>query len=258
MPTAPVLIRERVSRARPAANPDAIDDGVSGRCSRYGEDYAITLLQKSHGLADEGSYLVFSNPTGGTGIASAAAPTAFPAIGATDTKPFLVFQNLDQPGDPAACRLYFDYVRFRCTAPGTNGTSIDFAVILDVANAPRAPSGGSSISAVNPNMDMVGDVGRVSCSAGAVTVSSTSTGRLLPNVQLRTVIPVVGDQYIFSFGATEYTVGSLPVGGTLVAQQTFGYPPLIIGPGQWALFYLILPAQSVASSYEFDCGMFRR
>jgi hypothetical protein len=254
MPSQYVNIMGKVARAKPAIQADGGSDGQPLRSGRYGEEWNVQVFQKSHALADEGSYFVAANPTSGTGVANQAAPTGAPAIGATDTKPFLVYQNTAGAG---GVRTYFDYLRLRNTAPGTNGTAINFAVILDVANAGRVPTGYTAITPVNCNMDD-GTAHAGTINAGAGTVSTTSSGRLFPNVQLRPVIPVIGDIYILSFGASEYGVGSLISSGTTICQQTFGYPPLIVGPGQFALFYLWLPAQSAASSYEFDLGFMQR
>lgn len=257
MPTPSVISQGVVLRQKPSPNPDGVRDGVPFRAGRYGEEVNLSLVQKSHVLADEGSYFVVSNPTPGTGIASAAAPTGVPAIGATDTKPFFVYQNTDSPSNPNGKRTYFDYIRFRNTAAGTNGTAINFTIILDAAGAARAPSGGSVLTNVNCNMDDgTKSIGAVS--AGAVTVATTSSGRLFPNIQLRPVIPVVGDIYVVSFGGAEYGVGSLISSGTTICQQSFGHPPLIIGPGGWFLCYLWLPSQSAASSYELDAGFWER
>lgn len=244
-----------VARARPKALADGGTDGQPFRSARYGEEMNVQLHNKAHTLCDEGSYFVVSNPTAGTGVANQAAPTAAPAVGSNDTKPFLVYQNTAPAS--SGLRTNFDYVRFRCTAPGTAGASINFVVILDAAGAPRAPTGYTAITPVNSNMDD-GTAHQGAVNAGAGTVTTTSTGRLLPNIQFRPVIPVVGDIYVVSFGPTEYPVGSLISSGTGICQQSFGHPPIIIGPQQWALFYLWLPSQSAASSYEFDMGFWQR
>src|SRR5215510_9089628 len=152
-------------------NLDGANISSGFRQGMYGEEYNLSLVNKAHLLADEGSYFVASNPTAGAGVASAAAPTVAPAIGSNDTKPFLVYQNKDGTGGK---RTYFDYIRFRCTAPGTGGTAINFVVILDTNQAPRAPAGGTVITPVNPNIDD-GSVSVGSVMAGAVTVATTSS-----------------------------------------------------------------------------------
>src|ERR1700687_302848 len=162
MPTPAVTLQGIASRAKPQAQPDGAKDGVPFRTGRYQEEMNLAMVPKSHLLADEGSYFVASNPTAGTGVASAIAPTLAPLIGSQDTKPFFCYQNTDGIGGK---RTYFDYIRFRDTA-----------------------TGGSAITPVSCSMDDGGkSVGTMS--AGAVTVATTSTGRLMPNIQFRPVIP---------------------------------------------------------------------
>jgi len=243
-----------VSRPKPQPSIDGQNLERQFRAGRYGEGYSLSLVSKSHLLADEGSYFVWSNPTAGTGITGQANTQSVPAIGSNDTKPYICIQNVDAPGGK---RVYLDYIRFRTTVAGTNGTNINFVTILDVPNAPRAVSGGSTLAATNPNMD---DASQSICkvSAGNLTVVTTSSGRLLPNVQLRPVITVVSDYYIITFGPTEYTVGSLISSGTGICQQTFGHCPIIIGPGAYCLFYLWMAGQTVGSAFEFDFGQWER
>lgn len=257
MATQAVNMQGITSRSKPQPGLETAEGVV--RLTRYREEFNQQIHQKAHALADEGSYFVTTNPTPNTGISTHAAPTAVPQIGSADTKPFFVYQNGSTPGSNSAVRTYFDYARFRCTGAGTAGTSINFCVILDAANANRSPgTGGTALTPINCNMDDgTPSVGKT-VSAGATIVATTNTGRLFPNLQFRSVIPVVGDIYVVSFGPTEYPVGSLRSDSTSVCQQSFGHPPLIIGPGQWALFYLWLPAQTAASAFECDFGMWER
>lgn len=260
MPTPPVLLQEIVGRTRPLANPDAIRDGIPGRCGRYGEDYALSMVQKSHLLADEGSYFFVTNPTPGTGIAGQAAPTAAPTVGGGgDTKPFIFIQNGASPSDSQAPRIYLDYVRLRTTTPGTNGTAINFVMQIDSANrVPTSGLGGTALTPINPNMDS-GAKSQCIVQAGNILASASGqTARNFPNIQLRPVLTVSSDIYIVSLGGAEYGVGSLISSGTGIVQQSFGHPPAVLGPGQSLLIFLWMPAQTVASSFELDAGWWER
>src|ERR1700733_12455282 len=75
------------------------------RSSRYGELIA-QLLQGSRltMLADEGSYFVATNPTPGTAIAGAAAPTAF-----SETVGLLSIFNGNQVANNAK-QIYLDFI----------------------------------------------------------------------------------------------------------------------------------------------------
>ena len=257
MPTTPVNSQGLVSRVKPAR----VGDGAERvfRAGPYGEEFNLSLIQKSHLLAEEGSYFVSTNPTPGTGIAGQAAPTAAPTVaGGGDTKPFISIFNSAAPAD--GTRISLDYLRLRPTAAGANGTSINFMMQID--SAPRSPVGagfgGTSIVPVNPNMDS-GSKSLAIVNAGSLTaLASGATARQLPNIQFRGVITVVNDIYIVSFGPAEYGVGSLISSGSGVCQQSFGHPPVVIGPQQTALIYLWMPAQTGASSFEFDMGHWER
>src|SRR5258708_2286029 len=100
-----------VSRVLPAAIADSLTPDGRRRLGRYGEQYVQGLVQKSHALADEGSFFLAANPTPGTGVATIAAQATL-----ADTAPFLLVKNA------GAKRLYLDALLLIATAPGTNGT----------------------------------------------------------------------------------------------------------------------------------------
>jgi hypothetical protein len=81
----------KVSRGLPS--PSADGQSVDSRFGRYGENLNIPVLTPLHGVADEGSYYILTNPTPGTGIATLAAPTAF-----VTTSPYILVKNNDVPG----------------------------------------------------------------------------------------------------------------------------------------------------------------
>jgi hypothetical protein len=207
---------------------------------------------KSTTFARDGQYFQASNPTPGTGIASASAPTAYSALA-----PFLLLNN----ADPVKS-ITLDYLRLRCTAAGTNGTALHWAHAIDGVNPSKYTSGGSVSGAggtlliVNPNMGS-GQASSAILYAGAVVcLGLSSAGRLLSHGNLRVVKPVIGDSYLWTFGGDmDGGISSTPaMEGTTVANVTVPTCPVIIGPTQWWAFHLWLPSQSVASSYEFELG----
>ncbi|HYC99696.1 MAG TPA: hypothetical protein VEB22_00585, partial [Phycisphaerales bacterium] len=72
----------QIQRAK--GTPASEGRAIPQRGTTYAEGVVLSVHQKQHTLADEGSYFVARNPTPGTGVAGHAAPTTL-----DDTKPFL-------------------------------------------------------------------------------------------------------------------------------------------------------------------------
>src|SRR6267142_4693351 len=115
---------------------DDSEDAKPARFGRYGEQWSQNLFNKSHGLAEEGSYFVISN-TPGTGLATIAAPTTL-----ADTSPFIYLVNTETNGIYGK-RTYLDYLRLIATAAGTAGTALRCAVKIDPIARP-APTGAAA------------------------------------------------------------------------------------------------------------------
>lgn len=219
------------------------------RMSRYGERYTQALLgSKLAPLADEGSYRVATNATLGTAITGTAAPTAFSA-----TVALLSLYNGAAAGGP---RVYLDWLLLAPKAAGTNGTNFSFAMSGDRVN--RYSSGGTAIAPVNPNMDSDA-VSIATMYAGAITASAASpAARRLAHGALRTVIKVVGDQYLFRFGDASPNLAGIALEGTTQAALQIPCPPVVLGPGHSFLFHEIAASQSVAATWEFSMGWWER
>ena len=127
MPLSPQYENQgRVSRLLPAVNADSQNIDVAVRLARYGEQYTMSTVRKSHVLADEGSYFVANN--GQSGIAWNV-PTGW-----VTTTPSITIFNGNAPGGP---RIYLDYLSLVTTAAGssTGGlTVLPAAVYLDSGN----------------------------------------------------------------------------------------------------------------------------
>ncbi len=269
MPTTSVNAQGITRRRRPSN----VQDGNEAvfRSGRYGEEMNLSLIPKNHLLADEGSYFVAQNPTPSTAIAAAAncdATHALPTIGGnTDLQPYFVVYNSASPSDPTAPRVYLDAFQLLVSNAGANGTSINFGSQIDsfvnrVTHG--AAVGGTSINPVNPNGDDSSkSVVQMWAGANVVVGSSGGAGagagvRLLPKRQFRPVIPVVADVYCVTFGGSEQFVGSLISSGTGICQQSFNYPPVIIGPGQAWFGFLWGPSNTTAMQFEFDLSWWER
>ncbi len=198
-----------------------------------------------HGVVDEGSYFCVQGAQ--TGIATAAAPTAF-----SDTNPFLSIFNKD-----TVKSIYLDFIALMVTAAGTNGTQLFAAAQIDL-NTDRYTSGGTDLTAniANPNGNAP-NVSSAKFRAGNITAAAKSSvaRQLVGNRVLRGSIPVVNDTYIIKFGAVDSPAA---LGVSTVGMVLQNVPKIVIPPQGSFLLHLWLPAQSVASSYIPEAGWVER
>lgn len=241
-----VVPEMEVDRTRPHAELDGTD--VDPRLSRYREIMVLPAIVTKHALVDEGSYFVTNNAQ--TGLATAAAPTAFSA-----TNPFLLIYNQGRPSDDFAPRLYLDYLALLATAPGTAGTSLQCAITRDSGN--RFSSGGTEITAniANTGPTSIGALARIWAGNITATAAGGNAKTLIGNRFLSGSIPVIGDEYTLRFGAA-----GVPdiVSISTIKSITKNMPPIVIGPDESLLVHLWLPAQSAASSFAPELGWWER
>ena len=236
-----------VDRTLPHAELDGTDIDV--RLNRYREQMVANSMFQKHVLADEGSYFTTNNAQ--TGLATAAAPTAF-----SSTNPFILIYNASAPSDDFALRYYIDQLVLCCTAAGTAATSIQLAITLDRGN--RYSSGGTDLTSGIRNVTQA--VSRASAAriyAGNITASAaTANARtVVGNRFLKGAIGVAGDTYTIAPGSGDM--------GTTISASTSVYstnnvPPLVLGPDESMLIHLWFPAQSAASSYLPEVTWYER
>ena len=234
--------REKPTRVSGGQTPAA-------RGTEYGDAVVQPLFGgKTIGLADEGSYFVATNPTPGTGIAGIADPATF-----ADTKALVVLKNTSE-----TLSVYLDYLNLTVTAAGTNATNLYWVAKLD--NITRWSSGGSAITPVNTNMDSTTAAAVDLRFGAAVAVAAGSSARLIGHGVVRTVIPVVADQYRFVFGGSEVAAVHSPMStiGTAIAYAVVPVAPVVLGPGDSLLFHTFSGSQSGAHSFEFSLGFWQR
>jgi len=196
-------------------------------------------------LCDEGSYFVATNPTPGTAIAGIAA-----ADGYDDTEALLYISNTH-----ATKHVYLDYLRLNVSAAGTNGTN--FAYAIDVATAALYASGGSAITPVDVNRE-TDNTAPVAMRFGAVVTTTGTTEKIMAHGRLRTVIKVVGDVYLFTFGGQPVVPATTIMAGTAQASVHRNCPPIMIPPGHGMCFREFAASQSVAAQYQFELGFWVR
>ena len=239
-----------VGRGLPSYSPDAIAQ-VQPRMGRFREQYALNLGKDIVHLADEGTYFNAVNPTLGTPIAQTTSITAFGA-----TTPVLIIQNTDSPTNLGYKRIYLDYIRLiqGSTVP-TSATAWQSALILD--KGPRYTSGGTALTPVNPNMDLAA----LSIAAGffgAIVAPAALSARVVGRHVARSVIPVVNDETIYSFGNDHAPGAVSDIAGTTAKRLVIPCGPVVIGPGQVLLLYQWGPSCAAAPTFEFELGWWER
>lgn len=196
----------------------------------------------------QGDYFVVTNPTAGTGVATTT------SIQAEDqTKPVLLIVNQGMPGDPSARSIYLDDIHLQCAAVPTSSTNWACSLILDNTSS-KYTSGGSSLSpkCINGNFSAA-SVAAVYFGA-VVAVTGNLSGpytRRAHNSILRTVIPVVGDQYVFTTTGPD---AANTISGTNAIQLVSGIGPIVIGPGQSLSLCMWGASNAAASQWEVTAG----
>jgi hypothetical protein len=224
------------------------------RTSRYMEPYVHLVGGDSvNQLADEGTYYTATNATLGTALSGTAAPTAFSA-----TVALLSIFNSIAASAALGKSIFLHWLQLEVRAAGTNGTSFQYAMSVDTGN--RFASGGTAITPVNPN------IGNTASSAasiatvnfGAITAAAANNARRVKHGQLRSVIKVIGDVYLFTFGRGQPVAPGMVLEGSAQAFIPVMCPPVVLGPNSSFLLHEIAPSQSVAATYEFSAGWWER
>lgn len=244
------ILKGWVSRILPQAEQD--NDGAVVRLGRYGDVYTIGGVRKQHALADEGSYFVANN--GGTGVATAATPTAF-----SDTAPMLSLYNSDSPGNQSAKRVHLDFVKLMETAAGTAGVTFRVRVVIGTGNP--YSSGGTDLAPVCPNMDMPNRASVVVAKLLPTAVAMQSPRIIVGDVvcipTTAAVIAILSTIHL-NFGGVEGSTYSV-IGSTanciIAATQL---PPIVLGPNQGCTIQHLIGSQSAASSWTPEVAWWER
>ena len=238
-----------VDRTLPHAEADGTD--IDPRIGRYREQYVLNLYPTLHGLSDEGTYNVTTNPTPGTGLAFAI------NTGVSETAGyFLNIKNNDIAGAADAVRLYIHYIRIICTVVPASATSGHFMIKTSEAN--RFTSGGTQLVNTSPNTDSSA-ISVAVLNAGALTTAGAGVNdRLVARGVLRTAIPVVFDEWILAFGPVD-SGGAILLGGATAQRMVIPCAPLVIGPGKNVGLQIWFPGNAAtAMSAELEVGWWER
>jgi len=237
------LVKAAVNRGLPTFNADSSAVTLPSRTGSYLEAYTLPLGSGKNWLfADEGSYYCTYNVTDGTGIAGHAAPVQADL----STKPLLHIFN-----GSTSKRLYPDFVRIRMTAIGAGATTTDFTLWVD-ANGSTVKSSGGTVATVVSTLGGGAADGSSVVSFGAVVATAAANERRVDHQRVRSVVPVVEDQYVFGFGNPGYAMpAAMALTGTAVVSAFVHMPPVVVPPGgnfklvEWGA------SQSGAHSFEY-------
>ncbi len=243
-----------INRSLSTFNPDGTAVVTPSRAGSRNEAYTLPLGASKQSLyADEGSYFSAYNVTDGTGIVGHAAP----AQADLSLKPVLHIFN----GNTNGKSIIVDFVRFRVTnVPGTGpGTTCDFTTWVDQAGVTVKTSGGTVATNVNCRSDNPQASGAV-VSFGAVVATAHASERRLDHQRVRSVIPVVEDQYTFSFGAGGYLLPSAVATSGTSAISTFTNlsPAVILPGGNFKIAFWSSGMTTTGNSMEYTCGWTER
>jgi hypothetical protein len=221
------------------------------RMGRYGEIYGSIVNQNMQTLAEEGSYYVVSTPTPGTGIIA-------PNVGVLSETASYLFNivNMDTKSSvDTGKKVYLDYIKLTCT--GAPGSATNAYCVFKTNTTNRYASAGSQLTPQNVNTD-VANQSRANVYFGAcVTVAAAATDRQIGRAHVRTVIPVVGDVYLFKFGSLSGDQSQTIVTATAI-NVIIPMPPAIIGPGCWGGLALCYASGGTAAYYELEAGYYER
>lgn len=237
--------------------PARVPDGQAGedRIGNFGENYGLTPLPDEMASADEGSFFTCANATPGTGIATAAAVSAF-----SGTNAFLVAHNIST-GDGGR-RAYLNHLRLILTTAPAGTVAMHFAAVR--SRVSREPTAANARTVYEP-VNAARAAGRESilevfgwAAAAAMTVPAAEVSdKVVARWTIPTGLGIVGDQYLIKFGSAAGTGGAGPltaVRATHPCDFLVYAPPIIIEPDDWVVIHRWWVTEATAPAFEFELG----
>jgi len=254
MSAAKALIQGFVSRILPSPFIDDRDDAKPVRLKRYGEVSISEADCNLYGYCEEGSLMVATNPTIGTGLTGVTAQIVF-----NDTGPALYVYN----NDPVKS-LCIGYLKMIATAAATSTTSQHYAAIVDPARGtlittdnfttitPVCPNGGASI----PFTPVV----KFQNSATVSVIAASSASKRVIARGVLGGLNIVGDELIIVFGRGDMAThpGLTAAQAAAPSKRVANAPPAIVAPGATFMVHLWGLAQAAAYSPEIELVMWAR
>jgi hypothetical protein len=219
------------------------------------EQKVSNIFNGTQGLAAEGSLLIATSPTPGTGIAITTsvvddAATASSTHG--QFAPALLILNQNQAtSSPIGKSIYPLYIKLVTTAIPTSATAWKGSFRL-ANNSANYVSGGTQLVPQNLNTAFGNGTG-AAVYFGAIVPAQVpgASGRLVGSDALSNVIPVIGETYYFTFGDVSLPTNTL-VESTTARVVTLPHAAIAIAPG-WSLQLDLWGASNAAAAaYEVE------
>jgi hypothetical protein len=209
------------------------------RSSQFGEPIMQSLYgARTPMVAREGTRFIVTNVPG-TPIADGN------ASGFVTTTPALILVNNNPTGGKWIYPVRF---KMTATATGVSSTNIDAQWYVDTGN--RYTSGGTTLTPVNPNLNVSSTLTGAKAFFGALTAAAANAQRLIAADRLRTVIRVIGDEYLWEFGpSTQKSVG-MATDGTAQVSKTVNVVPVPLPPQSSLLLYVYGASQGTAGAWD--------
>lgn len=256
-------MRGIVSRLLPQKSDDDSDNDKPIRLNRWKEPILPPTPASYHGLADEGSLMVATNPTISTGMLWVAAQVAF-----SDTAPNLYLYNAHP-----FLSIWLVFLKLIATQPATAATAVHYAAILDNVDRalstdntqyimPVCPRSGLSLPIPFANAAKSGGSRlqvQNNATASVIAASSANARRVARGVLGG--LNIAGDELQINFGSLD--AGAQPA---TTAVEAAGQPgrrvscemPVIIDPQHSLALHLWMPGSSASINPELVLGMVAR
>jgi hypothetical protein len=210
------------------------------------------IFAGDYAAADEGSY--YTAWLGAT--ASTAVAVTTQALGTSS--PHIVIQNVNPAG---GYNMYLRSIKLRVTTATTGITSVYHVGVLNPNPAAFTTTGTALNGPTNVNSNS-GTTSRNLIWGGVnvcTTQASSPGSRIVHTGPVTSIIPIVLDQWMFSFGDAAVGNAFGTVIGTTTSFISVSCPPVIIAPGWFYSFGLWGPSWAAsAPSYTYDVAFIER
>ncbi len=247
MSAAKALLQGFVARLLPMPFMDDRDDAKPARLGRYGEQKFSEFDKSLYGYAEEGTLMVATTTTPGTGFTWSNTGNGTQSF--LDTAPQLYIFNQEPAGGKS---IYLSHVKLICTTTPTAATGGKYAFFMDSAARSFSTDSGTALSVVCPNANASVPVAmtcKLQNSATPSVAAAIVNSRRIAQGWLVGAIPLIGDEYIMSFGRGDIAGHPGTINGAAVIPRKLvsNNPPVIIPPQSSLMGHFWFPALTTAS-----------